>query len=156
MSVPIPQDNLVLPTGKISQSWQRFLTLLRSQISDVTTYAPTVFATTGSITTASARARYQVIGDQVVLNGAVTVTNNGTGGGTLFVTLPTAIHLPQEQTVGSCIQGNGTPLVVFLGDQIGGFPFNPSYRALAIQTPTGTYPGASTATIYYSIVYWIQ
>lgn len=155
MSVPIPQDNLVLPTGKISQSWQRFLTLLRSQIGDVAVYTPTVFPTTGAITTASARARYKVIGDEVVLNGSVTITNNGTGAGTLFVTLPTAIHLPREQTVGSCMQGSGTPLVAFLGDQIGGFPFNPSYQALAIQTTAGAYPTPGT-TIYYSIVYWIQ
>jgi hypothetical protein len=120
MSVPIPQDNLVLANGAISQSWQRFLTLLRSQIEDAQTYVPTVFATTGTITTVEARARYQKIGNQIVLNGYVSVTDNGTGGG---VVCPSAdsISAPLGANAGSCMQGNGSPLMVFLGHQVGGF-----------------------------------
>lgn len=156
MSVPIPQDNLVLPTGRISQSWQRFLTLLRSQIEDAQTYVPTVFATTGTITTVEARARYQKIGNQIVLNGYVSVTDNGTGAGALFVRLPTAVALPSEQTAGSCIQLFGTAadklMQLSLGDQVGGFPFNPSYQSMVIKNADGTYP--AIGPIYYSIVYW--
>lgn len=154
MTRAIPQDNLVLPTGRISQAWQRFLTALSGLVGDVVVYTPTVYAGTGTLT-ATAQARYQKIGNQVFLDGSVTVTNNGTAAQFVAVSLPTAIALPTSQTVGSCAQNNGTAMVARLGDQIGGSPFNPSFRCVAITNTSGGYPGVLT-TMQFRIAYEVN
>lgn len=51
-------------------------------------YTPTVAATTGSITSYTATAYYTRIGRQVTVTSFVTITNAGTGAGTLTITLP--------------------------------------------------------------------
>lgn len=51
-------------------------------------YTPTVAATTGSITSYTATAYYTRIGRQVTVTSFVTITNSGTGAGTLTITLP--------------------------------------------------------------------
>lgn len=51
-------------------------------------YTPTVAATTGSITSFTASAYYTRIGRQVTVTSLVTITNAGTGAGTLTVSLP--------------------------------------------------------------------
>jgi hypothetical protein len=51
-------------------------------------YTPTVAATTGSITSFTATAYYTRIGRQVTVTSLVTITNAGTGAGTLTVSLP--------------------------------------------------------------------
>jgi len=52
------------------------------------TYTPTVGATTGTITSFTATAFYTRIGRQVTLTSFVTITDAGTGAGTLTVSLP--------------------------------------------------------------------
>lgn len=52
------------------------------------TYTPTVGATTGTITSFTATAFYTRIGRQVTLTSFVTITDAGTGTGTLTVSLP--------------------------------------------------------------------
>lgn len=53
-----------------------------------TTWVPTISASSGSITTSSAVARYQQFGKTVFISIAITVTTNGTGAGNLQCTLP--------------------------------------------------------------------
>jgi hypothetical protein len=53
-----------------------------------TAYTPTVSAASGSITTSSALGRYIQIGKFVFAIVSVTVTTNGTGGGTLIASAP--------------------------------------------------------------------
>ena len=52
------------------------------------TYTPTVTSGTGSITSYTATARYTRIGRQVTVCFEVVISNNGTGGGSVDVTLP--------------------------------------------------------------------
>jgi hypothetical protein len=51
-------------------------------------YTPTVEATTGSITSYTATAYYTRIGRQVTVTSFVTITNAGTGAGSLTISLP--------------------------------------------------------------------
>ena len=53
-----------------------------------TAYTPTVTAATGSITTSSASGRWIQIGKFAFATVSVTITTNGTGGGTLIVSAP--------------------------------------------------------------------
>jgi len=56
-------------------------------------FTPTVTATAGTITTASASARFNVIGGEIFMSGTTTLTNKGTGTGDLKNTLPVAVGL---------------------------------------------------------------
>lgn len=51
-------------------------------------YTPTVAATTGTITSYTATAYYTRVGRQITLTTFVTITNAGTGAGSLTITLP--------------------------------------------------------------------
>lgn len=151
MSAALPQEAFLLATGRPSTAWQRFLSLLNSQIDDVVNYTPLVLASAGTITSALASARYQRIGKQVVLNGEVQVTNNGTGSGELWVTLPDAKPAP-VQTIGTGSQDTGTS---FKSMQVmtGAFILQSRlFFSVAITNTDGTYPTAGT-TIYFSMVY---
>jgi hypothetical protein len=53
-----------------------------------TLWTPTISASSGSITTSSAVARYQQFGKTVFISAAITITTNGTGSGNLQFTLP--------------------------------------------------------------------
>jgi hypothetical protein len=53
-----------------------------------TTYTPTVTSTTGTLTTASATGRYIRLGKLCVTEFVATITNNGTGAGSIAVTSP--------------------------------------------------------------------
>jgi hypothetical protein len=55
-----------------------------------TTYTPTVTASSGTITTASATGRYTRIGKLCVTQFTATITNNGTGSGQVSITSPFA------------------------------------------------------------------
>jgi hypothetical protein len=152
MTIPIPQDNLVLPTGRISQSWQRFLALLR--INDTVQYTPRVFASSGTITTAESQGRYQKVGSQIILHGFVKVTNNGTGAGTLFLVLPTGVGTVVMPTPGTGAQGV-KPIVVTMSGDPPVFPFPTIYTYLAFNNTDGTYPTVNQI-IYFSITYEVS
>ena len=51
-------------------------------------YTPTVSATSGTITTATASSKFSVIGGSIAIAGTTTLTDKGTGTNTLRITLP--------------------------------------------------------------------
>jgi hypothetical protein len=58
-----------------------------------TSYTPTITAATGTITsTTITRAKYAKLGKIVHLNIDFTITNNGTGAGSVFITLPSGVN----------------------------------------------------------------
>lgn len=157
MNIAFPQDNFLMPTGRVATSWQRFLLAIKSQIGEVVPYTPIVYSSVGTITSASASVRYQKIGNQIVLNGQAAVITNGTGSGLLYVTLPKTnnVALPLNQTVGCCSQQVSAlvtkTMQVTLGDQIPQFPF--PYLSVAISNTDGTYPPVASGTFFFSITY---
>ena len=110
-----------------------------------TTYTPTVSSTTGSITSYVVnRARYAILGKTVHLNASVTITNNGTGGGVVSVTLPSIANSFTVEYVGS---GRNTSTGAFLS------VFGQAAGNLYISTVTNTYPVATGQAIYFSVTY---
>jgi hypothetical protein len=53
-----------------------------------TDFIPTIACETGSLTVAQSGIRYRQIGSFVIANGSVTITNAGSGGGYIAVSLP--------------------------------------------------------------------
>ena len=74
-----------------------------------TSYTPTVTANSGSITSYSAVGLYSQSGKAVVYTAKVTISNAGTGAGTLVVTLPvTAQTRAGNEWMGTALEGQTT------------------------------------------------
>jgi hypothetical protein len=56
-----------------------------------TTYSPTAAATSGTITSSTVAARYTRIGKLCVTQFTITITNNGTGAGQVYINAPFAV-----------------------------------------------------------------
>jgi hypothetical protein len=97
-----------------------------------TNYIPTVFSSTGSITSYTAGGRYKIIGKTCQFRAWATITNNGTGAGYLIITLPL-----QALFAGA---GSGTPLFVAMKT-------NPA-PAYACMASLADYANPSDASIY--------
>lgn len=103
------------------------------------TWSPTVASTTGTITTVgTVSARYKKLGKIVHFDAEIPITTNGTGAGTIEVTLPsTPIHnfaaYGDETTAyGGILQVRGVA----------------SGAKLVLRKYDNTYPGADSATLY--------
>ena len=57
-------------------------------------YTPTISAASGTITTSSGSSTYTRVGTQVTVTFDITITDNGTGGGILYLTLPFTSSAP--------------------------------------------------------------
>lgn len=101
-------------------------------------YTPTITAGVGTITTASATGRYQIIGKTCHYNIAVTITTNGTGSSSVIATLPFTSASFQQQ----CGAGRGA--AVFFGMIMAFIPVNTNTVLMA--RSDGTYPGANGAS----------
>jgi len=74
-----------------------------------TSYTPTVVCTVGSITSYAANGWSSQSGKTVVYQGTVTISNAGTGAGTLVVTLPIVAQTRASANwMGTAIEGNTT------------------------------------------------
>ena len=74
-----------------------------------TSYTPTVTAQSGSITSSSAVGFYSQSGKTVCYSARVTISNAGTGSGTLVVTLPiTAQTRSGLEWIGAALEGQST------------------------------------------------
>jgi hypothetical protein len=72
-------------------------------------YTPTVTSSSGSITTSSSSAWYSQSGKTVVYTAKITISNAGTGAGTLIVTLPvTAQTRSGAEWIGAALEGTTT------------------------------------------------
>lgn len=143
MTLPTPQDQVLLPTGRLSQAWQRFFQGINSKIGDVVTYTPAVGASTGTINSATASATYQRVGRFVIITGNLAVVDNGTGSGTLYVSLPNEIY-PVGASVGTATKVGSSETGVSLQAGIGQFvPALGKYSAIAIANADGTYPASA-------------
>lgn len=110
------------------------------------TYTPTVTSGTGSITSYTATARYTRIGRQVTVCFEVVISNNGTGGGSVDVTLPFTCGAQPSVGVGRENGATGFILQAIV----------PASSSVAyVLTATNGYPGANgykpTCTITYFV-----
>jgi len=109
-----------------------------------TATSPAVSSTAGTITSASAVLRYVVQGRVCTFNVLITMTNNGTGSGTLTVALPV-----QAVTVTSFSGRNPTSGKMLQGAVSAGT------STLNIRNYDGTYPVATGETPFMSGSYEI-
>lgn len=111
-----------------------------------TSSTPTITTSTGSITTRTCQAYYKVIGKTVHYYGKITITNNGTGAGGLFVPLPvTAARLSAGVMYGReiAVTGKGVTGVM---DTTG--------RCYITYAGDNTYPGGTGSNVIdFSITY---
>ncbi len=74
-----------------------------------TSYTPTVTPQTGSLTSYSAAGWYSQSGKTVVVGARVTITTNGTAGGTMVVSLPIAAATgTSKEWIGAALEGQTT------------------------------------------------
>lgn len=109
-------------------------------------YTPTVTSGTGSITSYSVTAQYTRIGRQVTVCFEVVISNNGTGGGSVVVTMPFTCGAQPSVGVGRENGVTGNILQAIL----------PASSSVAyVLTATNGYPGANgykpTCTITYFV-----
>ena len=112
---------------------------------DWTSYTPTFISNTGTLTSASATGAYKRIGKVCVVSFAATIVTNGTGGGSLLVSLPFTGESSNSQGVWREVQSTGNCGVVSDGG---------TYAVL--RTFTNGYPGADTRIFSGSLTYEVQ
>lgn len=110
-----------------------------------TAYTPTVTASSGTITTATASGRYKVLGKAIFLEVQVNITTNGTGAGVLNATLPGGIT-PAANFILA-----GRELAVN-GQMLSG-TIQTSGTTIGIMKYDNTYPGANGAVLVLSGIY---
>jgi hypothetical protein len=108
-----------------------------------TAYTPTVSASTGSITSASATGRYKQIGKTVHFNLTVSITTNGTGADAVRATLPVTAQAANSSFGSGRNASTGALLQWANADTTRAFIFNNN----------GTYPGADGASLSISGTY---
>lgn len=155
MSLALPQDNLALPTGRPSQSWQRFFQNLASRVGDVTEYslgsdpaAGGISPSSGAFVAAGATARYQKINGWVYWQVVVNVTDNGTGAGSITIPMP----VPSFASV----VGSGRNLNTSKMLQCTGFLPRPTGQrgvSVAVYNYDGTYPMGTSGILELQMIY---
>jgi hypothetical protein len=107
------------------------------------TWTPTVTASSGTITTVGAlNCAYEQRGKTVALRGDITITTNGTGAGTVYVTLPVTAATNGGAVAGrEIVVGNG-----LIGGQCSG-------SQITLTDASNNYPGADGARFVFSGVY---
>jgi hypothetical protein len=103
-------------------------------------YTPTISASSGTITTSSANMRYIRRGNVVYFKAQITITTNGTGSGTLQMTMPIA-QVGSYGTISTGLQRVPT------GYSVVGWVDGGGSTTMIIKVYDGTYPGASGAVI---------
>ncbi len=110
------------------------------------TWTPTVTSWTGTITSYTSSGTYTKIGRQVFANATVNMTNNGTGGGFVIVTLPFT-------TGSAAFAGSGQETAVTgAALSVSAATGSPN---MAIFTYSGAYPGATGNNLVISISYFV-
>ena len=108
------------------------------------TYTPTLQSETGTITTYTATSRYRVLGNIVIMNGSLQITNAGTGGGYLACTIPVP-SVGGQNGAGHMFAGGGVDGTILT---IATIPFG-----LAIWKYDGTTAIAAPMAYTFSITY---
>lgn len=160
--IGFPQDNILAPTGRIAQSWQRFFQALLSRVGDFTVLPDLgVFPAvtnglvpgSGGFVSGSATTQYQLINGWVYWQVTIDITDNGTAGISISVPLPISTF--------SIIVGTGRNLNTGEMLQCTGFVPRPTgrpYVSIAVYKYDGTYPlGAATSgNLELQIVYRVS
>jgi hypothetical protein len=117
----------------------------RTTLLDPTTnaYAPTVTASTGTLTTASATGRWWRTGNLVFWTLSITITTNGTGAGVIRFDLPTT----------PAYSGSAYGYKTTNGVQQAAM-FSAGSPTVTVNNNTGTYPGADGAVLRLSGQYF--
>lgn len=110
-----------------------------------TTYAPTIAAGSGSLSSSSVIAAYQQVGKRVYVRIQITITTNGTAASYLTASLPVA---PIASVAHQFIGGGQLPTGFVLRGNI-----NQSDALIYIVKYDGTYPGADGYTLFLTGVY---
>lgn len=115
-----------------------------------TSYTPTLSATAGSFTTATATGKYTRIGKLCVVQNRVAITTNGTASGQVVVSAPFLSKTTfQTMFVGAgrenAATGNGLTARIAYGDS-----------SIYINTYSGTYPGGNGYTLDTTLCYEVD
>ena len=137
-----PQNNYLINnavlTGSGILSQNKILTT-GSKVWDVNeeSYSPVISSSSGTITSYTSSAKYKRNGKFLIIDMSISVTNNGSGAGSIVATLPF-----------SCVNGalNGRENSIS-GSQLNGIP---SGSTLVVRTYNNSYPAATGANIQIS------
>jgi hypothetical protein len=114
---------------------------------DAVSYTPTIAATAGALTTASATGNYILMGKLVYIRATGSITTNGTGSGSITISLPftvTSTPAASTQIIAGKETGVSNKAVIGTTSQ--------ATTTLTITFYDGTYPGANGASI--SVAGW--
>jgi hypothetical protein len=108
------------------------------------TWTPVVTASSGSITSYTASGKYTKIGNIVVAQVAISITNNGTGAGAIDVSVP--FNATSAIYVGSGRENalTGNQLQVYI-----------NVSSIRVQTYNNAYPGGTGASIFFTLTYLV-
>jgi hypothetical protein len=109
-------------------------------------YTPTLSATSGLLTTATAAGQYRQRGNIVYLKAQITITTNGTAAGALNFSLPIAT----TGTHGNTLNGKERAIT---GKAVAGYVEGGGATVCGLQFYDGTYPGANGSVINISGFY---
>jgi hypothetical protein len=112
-------------------------------------FTPVVTAGSGTITAYSAEARYIKRGNLLTISVNILITDNGTGAGSLFVTMPAATS--GGAIGGTCLNGRERALT---NDAVSAYMDSGSNIAQALSYD-GTYPGGTGAVLSFAGSYEI-
>lgn len=137
----IKWDGDYYPTGSRS---------LSSYYPDYTTYTPIVSASSGTITSSTATGRWKKSGKMVTVVVNLTIATNGTGAGTINITLPFSAKTGSSVPFTGYGRENGLTGKMVQGYVGGGF------STATLVDYNNTYPGGTGAVIWFQIEYEID
>jgi hypothetical protein len=108
-------------------------------------FTPVVSSTAGTITSYTASGYATKVGNLVFVKIAVTITNNGTGGGSLNVSMPVA----NDSNLGTILYGRANAVS---GSMLQGY-MSAGSPIVVVRTYNNGYPAATGETIYLSGTY---
>jgi len=139
--------NLGFTTGTNGIIFNNSSALANSVLNDYETgtWTPSVSASSGSITSYTSSGFYTKVGRMVCASFTVVITNNGTGSGAVYVSLPFACPLSGDQPQGTGRENvlTGYQLQMIVGGS----------STAAVRTYNNNYPGGTNAGILGTIVY---
>ncbi len=106
-------------------------------------YTPTVHSSSGALTSYTASMRYQQEGKTVRWNCTISITNNGTGAGVIYLYVPITIK-ENAMAVGKATAISGKALTGWM---------NPGGTLVAVSDYTGAYPASTGETLVLSGTY---
>ena len=113
--------------------------------SDWASFTPSLSATSGTFTTASATGSYRRLGKTIEVNIVITITTNGTAAGQILVGLPVVARGGSGQVLTA---GQNAPSIYGCNAFV-----NAAAASTFVNKYDGTYPGLSGSQIYVSGVY---